>query len=193
MAVFDESVLPRLQPARQIRVRRETSLRKFYPRKEIGLVTLSIERLVFRAFKVQYNMRKMRENMLLLSVINKFNGVKTKDEELQAAEMHNLNRNFMIDFSDPLLKKIEAKKTRVELITKVRTRAHKIHNLFGHLVDTTKILETVEPERGAIATKDIEIYTTMHRVAAKYIWARWLESRRRFRTRDIGTQVEALS
>ena len=77
-----------------------------------------LQKLVFRAFKTQHNKRKARENMVKLKVLNIWLGKAKNDNdlEMQANELDNLKKDFMIDFHDDRLKSIEDNRSQVELI-----------------------------------------------------------------------------
>ena len=69
----------------------------------------------------------MRSNLLALRVIAAFLGKnKTGTPEMQANEMENLNKDFMLDFDDPKLKNFEKTRKRVELIARLRHKARKV-------------------------------------------------------------------
>lgn len=98
-------------------------------------------KLVFRAFKLQHNKKKMKENMMILKVINLLLSKKgaSGDEEIQASNLSNMNKDFMIDFDDERLRDLESGNKRVELLNKLRVHANIVQKQYGHLVDTTEI------------------------------------------------------
>ena len=72
-------------------------------------------KLVFRAFKLNHNKRRMKENIMMLKVINLLKRKKgcRGNEEIEASNMININRDFMIDFDDVKLKDLEEGNKRI--------------------------------------------------------------------------------
>lgn len=92
-------------------------------------------RLCGRAFKIRQNRVMIRENFEKLRVMRTLASKNIAKIDIEALHLGAQNQDFEFDLNDPLLRDLDQKKKRVELIRKYTRQITQLKKKYCHLVD----------------------------------------------------------